>query len=320
MQPRNRSDDNSARFLNELRALRDLAGLHHADLAARAHYPSEVLRAAEAGPGLPDLPVLSAYVRACGGEVTDWEDRWRALTGSGGPESLPMRPTGSSAAAAAGARAGATVSPPDEHDPAHIMAVLARASETPGAVGASSAFGASDASDTQRASAAGVPNDASVAAAYAAPSEVHAAPSRADSSGYAPSAYASPGYAPPAAPDAAASASGSAAASGSASASGAFAPGGQPVVAPLPGATRPYERPVFSNGHDPRVTISGPPSSSGAPYGRVGSGAPSGPVGSGGPGGGRHPASTTRRGSMPALPFVVAGALIVLVIIIAMLS
>lgn len=130
MQPRDRSYDSPERFLSELRSLRDWAGLRHGELAARAHYPSDVLRAAEAGPSLPDLPILSAYVRGCGGEVTEWEDRWRALSGTGGPASLPMRHIGDSAAAAAGARAGAAVAPPDEHDPAHIMAVLARASDT----------------------------------------------------------------------------------------------------------------------------------------------------------------------------------------------
>ena len=103
--------DNNATFLAEFRALRDHAGLDHAELAARAHYPSEVLQQAEAGPSLPGLPVLAAYVRACDGDVTDWEERWRRLTDDNiarlTPEAeqadggLPVRPAGASPVRAA---------------------------------------------------------------------------------------------------------------------------------------------------------------------------------------------------------------------------
>jgi hypothetical protein len=82
-------------------------------------------------------------VRACGGEVTEWEDRWRTLSGTGGPADLPTRPAGESAAAAAGARAGASATPPDEHDPAYIMAVLARVTSAASNAAASPAFGSS---------------------------------------------------------------------------------------------------------------------------------------------------------------------------------
>ena len=58
--------DDATRFLRELRQLRSEAGLESAELAARAHYPHDVIVAAEIGPGLPELPVLSAYVRGCG--------------------------------------------------------------------------------------------------------------------------------------------------------------------------------------------------------------------------------------------------------------
>ena len=64
-------DDDPARFLRELRQLRNGAGLEHIQLAARAHYPRDAILEAEAGPALPDLPVLSAYVRGCGGTVTE---------------------------------------------------------------------------------------------------------------------------------------------------------------------------------------------------------------------------------------------------------
>jgi hypothetical protein len=119
-------DDDPARFLCELRQLRNGAGLEHVELAARAHYPCDAILAAEAGPALPDLPVLSAYVRGCGGTVTDWEERWRMLTRSPALTLLPTRDAGGSDAAAAGARVGSVSLAADAHDPAIIMAALGR--------------------------------------------------------------------------------------------------------------------------------------------------------------------------------------------------
>jgi Helix-turn-helix domain len=119
-------DDDPARFLRELRQLRNGAGLEHAELAARAHYPCDAILAAEAGPALPDLPVLSAYVRGCGGTVTEWEERWRTLTRSPALTLLPTRDAGGSDAAAAGARIGSVSIAADGHDPAIIMAALGR--------------------------------------------------------------------------------------------------------------------------------------------------------------------------------------------------
>lgn len=129
MQPRNRShqqrSDDTARFLHELRALRDTAGLDHAELAAKAHYPTDLMQAAETGPALPDWPVISAYVRACGGTATEWEDRWRSLTDTASTTSgLPVRAAGTSTAAVAGARAGGPAAEADEHDRVRIVAAL----------------------------------------------------------------------------------------------------------------------------------------------------------------------------------------------------
>jgi hypothetical protein len=38
------------------------------------------LASAAGGLRLPTLPVLIAYVNACGGDVGDWEERWGRLT------------------------------------------------------------------------------------------------------------------------------------------------------------------------------------------------------------------------------------------------
>jgi hypothetical protein len=124
--------DDAARFLRELRQLRDGAGLGQAELAARAHFPYDSIRAAEVGPALPDLPVLSAYVRGCGGTTEEWEERWRSLTRS---PSLPVpasRHAGRSDAATAGARIGSASQVGDSPDPSIIIAALSRVAEEMG--------------------------------------------------------------------------------------------------------------------------------------------------------------------------------------------
>ncbi len=126
---RGTAGDDAARFLRELRQLRDAAGLGHAELAARAHYPYDIIKAAEAGPSLPDLPILSAYVRGCGGTAEEWEERWRRLTRT---PSLPVsasRHAGNSAAATAGARIGAATQVVDAPDPSVIIKALSRVAE-----------------------------------------------------------------------------------------------------------------------------------------------------------------------------------------------
>ncbi len=117
--------DDQARFLADLRALRGTAAIEVDELAARAHYPSGILKEAENGPLLPNLPILTAYVRACDGDVPDWEERWRRLT-SEIPEDpdLPVRAPGASPAAVAGARAGVGIAPPNVYDPERIKAAL----------------------------------------------------------------------------------------------------------------------------------------------------------------------------------------------------
>jgi hypothetical protein len=117
--------DNQERFLADFRALRDAAALGYDELAARAHFPSSILKEAENGPGLPGLPILAAYVRACDADVPEWEERWRRLAYAAETDpGLPVRPAGASPAAVAGARAGITVAPPDAYDPERIRAAL----------------------------------------------------------------------------------------------------------------------------------------------------------------------------------------------------
>ena len=134
---RGASGDDAARFLRELRQLRDGAGLGHAELAARAHFPYDSIRAAEVGPALPDLPVLSAYVRGCGGTTEEWEERWRSLTRS---PSLPVsasRQRGPARTRRPPAPASASVSQVgDSPDPSIIIAALNRVAEEMASPGA----------------------------------------------------------------------------------------------------------------------------------------------------------------------------------------
>ncbi|REE96167.1 helix-turn-helix domain-containing protein [Thermomonospora umbrina] len=67
-------------FAWELRRLRDRAGRPgYREMAARVHYSPTSLSVAAAGRRLPTLAVALAYVRACGGDVREWEGRWRAV-------------------------------------------------------------------------------------------------------------------------------------------------------------------------------------------------------------------------------------------------
>ncbi|RNG20388.1 hypothetical protein EEJ42_23715 [Streptomyces botrytidirepellens] len=66
------------RFAFELRTLRAQAGgVTYRSLAQRAGYSVTTLSQAAAGEQLPTLPVVLAYVRACGGDVPQWETRWK---------------------------------------------------------------------------------------------------------------------------------------------------------------------------------------------------------------------------------------------------
>ncbi|MGW3960809.1 nSTAND1 domain-containing NTPase [Amycolatopsis sp. NPDC005003] len=70
-------DGTAANFAIGLRELRRMAGNPpYRELGRRAHYSAGTLSDAAAGRKLPSLPVTLAYVRACGGDVAEWEQRW----------------------------------------------------------------------------------------------------------------------------------------------------------------------------------------------------------------------------------------------------
>jgi hypothetical protein len=66
-------------FARDLRALRAKAELDYEEMAERSHYTMKTLASAAGGLRLPTLPVAIAYVRACEGDIAEWEDRWHKL-------------------------------------------------------------------------------------------------------------------------------------------------------------------------------------------------------------------------------------------------
>src|SRR5262249_4647090 len=74
--------DNTAAFARDLRVLRSKIGLDFPDMAEKSHYTMRTLASAAGGLRLPTLPVLIAYVNACGGDVGDLGERWGRPTRS----------------------------------------------------------------------------------------------------------------------------------------------------------------------------------------------------------------------------------------------
>src|SRR5215470_2237469 len=65
-------------FAADLRELRRQAGSPtYQTMSARAYCSKSALSAAASGQAVPSLAVVLAYVQACDGNVTDWEQRWR---------------------------------------------------------------------------------------------------------------------------------------------------------------------------------------------------------------------------------------------------
>src|SRR5579859_2812864 len=73
----------AAALAADLRALRDSAGSpSYRTLAQRTHYSVSTLSQAAAGQNLPSLPVLRAFVTACGGDPVVWEQKWQTAQGN----------------------------------------------------------------------------------------------------------------------------------------------------------------------------------------------------------------------------------------------
>lgn len=76
------------RFAAELRALREAAGKPtYRAMAQQARYGVTTLSQAAAGKQLPTRAVTLAYVKACGGDVIEWERRWRAAAAESAAQS-----------------------------------------------------------------------------------------------------------------------------------------------------------------------------------------------------------------------------------------
>jgi WD40 repeat protein len=71
----------------DLRRLREEAGgPTYRELARRAHYSAATLSEAASGRKLPSLAATLGYVRACGGDVAEWERRWRTVAAELAPD------------------------------------------------------------------------------------------------------------------------------------------------------------------------------------------------------------------------------------------
>src|SRR5262249_38327293 len=67
-------------FAHQLRELRRAAGSpSYRELGRRAHFSDTSLSVAASGVSLPSLEVTLGYVRACGGDIAEWERRWRQV-------------------------------------------------------------------------------------------------------------------------------------------------------------------------------------------------------------------------------------------------
>jgi tetratricopeptide (TPR) repeat protein len=117
-----------------LRQLRDEAGKpSYRELSRRASFSTTVLSEAAGGQVLPTLPVLRAFVRACGGDVAEWADRWeqaaaldREHKAAGRGQSVRRRPGGQPGSGPAGLLA--SVAAP-RHLPAVVSPFVGRAEQ-----------------------------------------------------------------------------------------------------------------------------------------------------------------------------------------------
>jgi hypothetical protein len=129
-------------FARDLRALRATAELGYPEMAELSHFTMKTLASAAAGLRLPTLPVAVAYVRACGGDVAEWEERWQKLAtkitadaakkrcGDGDGQQAPPEPADSPAAPEPPAAAAAARDP--DPDPGEVYVITSAKPRQPG--------------------------------------------------------------------------------------------------------------------------------------------------------------------------------------------
>lgn len=92
--------DNVAAFARDLRVMRNKACLDYPEMAEKSHYTMRTLASAAGGLRMPTLPVLMAFVTACGGDQAEWEERWgKIMKTAGGQTQLPASDTDATEAA-----------------------------------------------------------------------------------------------------------------------------------------------------------------------------------------------------------------------------
>jgi hypothetical protein len=136
--------DDLEAFARDLRALRAKADLDYPEMAETSHFEMKTLAAAAGGLRLPTLPVAVAFVRACDGNVAEWEDRWQKLAdrltaeaarkrrGDGEETAEPVEPTDAPAALAALEPPKPAASPPPESDGGEVYVITSAPPREPG--------------------------------------------------------------------------------------------------------------------------------------------------------------------------------------------
>jgi hypothetical protein len=129
-------------FARDLRALRAQANLDYPEMAETSHYEMKTLAAAAGGLRLPTLPVTVAFVRACDGNVAEWEERWQKLAekitadtakkrrSEGEENAEPVEPAEAPAALEPPSRTPAT--PPPDSDGGEVYVITSAKPRQPG--------------------------------------------------------------------------------------------------------------------------------------------------------------------------------------------
>ncbi len=130
-------------FARDLRALRGKADLDYPEMAEVSHYEMKTLAAAAGGLRLPSLPVAAAFVRACDGNVAEWEERWQKLAdritaeaarkrrNEGEEDAEPLEPADAPAALEPPALKPASAQPP-EPDGGEVYVITSAKPRQPG--------------------------------------------------------------------------------------------------------------------------------------------------------------------------------------------